>query len=54
MDDLPYKAEYAKSSRSSCKACKAPIAKDVLRLAVVVQVCFIVMFLLSEFRAFMS
>ncbi|PSN54639.1 Poly [ADP-ribose] polymerase [Blattella germanica] len=36
-DDLPYRAEYAKSGRASCKGCKSPIAKDVLRLAVMVQ-----------------
>ncbi|XP_031502932.1 poly [ADP-ribose] polymerase 1 isoform X2 [Nymphaea colorata] len=28
----PWKAEYAKSSRSSCKTCKLPIDKDRLRL----------------------
>lgn len=33
----PYRAEYAKSSRSNCKACKTQIAKDVLRLGVMVQ-----------------
>lgn len=37
-DDLPYRAEYAKSGRASCKGCKSPIAKDTLRLAVMVQV----------------
>jgi hypothetical protein len=37
-DDLPYRAEYAKSGRASCKGCKNPIAKDTLRLAVMVQV----------------
>jgi poly [ADP-ribose] polymerase len=37
-DDLPYAAEYAKSGRASCKGCKSPIAKDTLRLAVMVQV----------------
>ncbi|XP_034248574.1 poly [ADP-ribose] polymerase [Thrips palmi] len=36
-EDLPYRAEYAKSARASCKTCKGPIAKDVLRLAVLVQ-----------------
>ncbi|KAJ9595723.1 hypothetical protein L9F63_013086 [Diploptera punctata] len=36
-DDLPYRAEYAKSGRASCKSCKSPIAKDTLRLAVMVQ-----------------
>ncbi|PKA56486.1 Poly [ADP-ribose] polymerase 1 [Apostasia shenzhenica] len=28
----PWKAEYAKSGRSSCKTCKSAIAKDQLRL----------------------
>ncbi|KAK8955974.1 Poly [ADP-ribose] polymerase 1 [Platanthera guangdongensis] len=28
----PWKAEYAKSGRSSCKTCKSPIDKDKLRL----------------------
>ena len=37
-DDLPYRAEYAKSRRASCKGCKSPIAKEALRLAVMVQV----------------
>ncbi|XP_047097726.1 LOW QUALITY PROTEIN: poly [ADP-ribose] polymerase [Schistocerca piceifrons] len=36
-DELPYRAEYAKSGRASCKGCKSPIAKDTLRLAVMVQ-----------------
>lgn len=35
--DLPYKAEYAKSSRASCRGCKSGIAKGTLRLAVMVQ-----------------
>ncbi|XP_054284117.1 poly [ADP-ribose] polymerase-like [Macrosteles quadrilineatus] len=34
---LPYRAEYAKSDRSSCQGCKQKIAKETLRLAVVVQ-----------------
>ncbi|KAL4191408.1 hypothetical protein AMTRI_Chr07g80390 [Amborella trichopoda] len=33
----PWKVEYAKSSRSSCKTCKGNIAKDVLRLGKMVQ-----------------
>uniref|UniRef100_A0A7R8Z663 Poly [ADP-ribose] polymerase n=1 Tax=Timema douglasi TaxID=61478 RepID=A0A7R8Z663_TIMDO len=37
MDELPYRAEYAKSGRASCKSCKSPIDKDTLRLAVMVQ-----------------
>ena len=36
--DLPYQAEYAKSNRSTCKACKTNINKDRLRMAVMVQV----------------
>ncbi|XP_060519943.1 poly [ADP-ribose] polymerase [Cylas formicarius] len=35
--DLPYRAEYAKSSRSSCKGCKSTIGQGSLRLAVMVQ-----------------
>lgn len=41
MDDhheLPYKAEYAKSGRASCKGCSGTIAKDSLRLAIMIQV----------------
>ncbi|KAF3957398.1 hypothetical protein CMV_017586 [Castanea mollissima] len=33
----PWKAEYAKSSRSSCKTCKTPIDREVLRLGKMVQ-----------------
>ncbi|KAL5712187.1 NAD(+) ADP-ribosyltransferase [Ranunculus cassubicifolius] len=33
----PWKAEYAKSSRSSCKTCKIPIDKELLRLGKMVQ-----------------
>ncbi|XP_048732716.1 poly [ADP-ribose] polymerase 1-like [Ostrea edulis] len=35
--DLPFKAEYAKSGRSSCKACKSSIGQGSLRLAIMVQ-----------------
>ena len=35
--DLPYRGEYAKSGRASCKACKTTIDKGDLRLAVMVQ-----------------
>lgn len=35
--DLPFKAEYAKSGRSSCKACKSNIGQGSLRLAIMVQ-----------------
>ncbi|XP_071738186.1 poly [ADP-ribose] polymerase 1 isoform X2 [Rutidosis leptorrhynchoides] len=33
----PWKAEYAKSARSSCKTCKSPIDKEILRLGKMVQ-----------------
>ncbi|XP_047316046.1 poly [ADP-ribose] polymerase 1 [Impatiens glandulifera] len=33
----PWKAEYAKSGRSSCKTCKSPIGKESLRLGKMVQ-----------------
>lgn len=35
--DLPFKAEYAKSGRASCKLCKNNIAQESLRLAVMIQ-----------------
>jgi len=35
--DLGFQAEYAKSGRSGCKACKGNIAQDSLRLAIMVQ-----------------
>ncbi|XP_065898100.1 poly [ADP-ribose] polymerase 1-like isoform X2 [Dysidea avara] len=35
--ELPYRAEYAKSGRASCKACKGLISKDILRMAHMVQ-----------------
>ncbi|XP_033096615.1 poly [ADP-ribose] polymerase 1-like [Anneissia japonica] len=35
--DFPFKAEYAKSGRSSCKLCKNSISKETLRLARMVQ-----------------
>ena len=37
-EDLPFQAEYAKSGRASCKACKEKIDKDSLRIARMVQV----------------
>lgn len=37
-EDLPFQAEYAKSNRASCKACKEKIDKDSLRIARMVQV----------------
>ena len=36
-DDLPFRAEYAKSGRAGCKKCKEKIEKGELRLAVMVQ-----------------
>ncbi|XP_034943487.1 poly [ADP-ribose] polymerase [Chelonus insularis] len=36
-EQLPFRVEYAKSGRASCKACKVTIAKDELRLAKLVQ-----------------
>lgn len=36
--DLPFLAEYAKSGRASCKACKTVIGKGDLRMAAMVQV----------------
>lgn len=35
--DFPYRTDYAKSGRSSCKGCKSPIEQGLLRLAVMVQ-----------------
>ncbi|KAK3784634.1 hypothetical protein RRG08_003441 [Elysia crispata] len=35
--DLPFQAEYAKSGRAGCKACKGNISQDSLRLAIMVQ-----------------
>jgi len=39
-DDLPYRAEYAKSGRASCKGCKANIPKGDMRLASMTQSAF--------------
>ncbi len=36
-EELPYRAEYAKSGRSSCKSCKELIPNASLRMAVMVQ-----------------
>jgi len=44
QDDKLYKAEYAKSGRASCKKCKENIAKDSLRMAIMVQVMNYVLF----------
>lgn len=38
QEDKLYRAEYAKSGRASCKKCKENIAKDSLRMAIMVQV----------------
>ena len=35
-EDLPFRAEYAKSGKSSCKECKEKIEKGELRLAIMV------------------
>ncbi|XP_039748825.1 poly [ADP-ribose] polymerase [Pararge aegeria] len=40
MTDLPYQAEYAKSGRASCKACKQKIDQGTLRIAIMVQSAF--------------
>ncbi|XP_043962517.1 poly [ADP-ribose] polymerase 1 [Gambusia affinis] len=37
QEEKLYKAEYAKSGRASCKKCKDSIAKDSLRMAIMVQ-----------------
>jgi len=36
-DDLPYRAEYAKSGRAKCKGCKVEIPKGDMRLAAMTQ-----------------
>lgn len=36
-DDLPYRAEYAKSGRSKCKGCKVEIPKGDMRIASMTQ-----------------
>ncbi|CAF3453140.1 unnamed protein product [Rotaria sp. Silwood2] len=37
MDESGFRAEYAKSDRSTCKGCHSTINKDSLRLAIMVQ-----------------
>ena len=37
-EERPFKAEYAKSGRATCKLCSGSITKDTLRLAKMVQV----------------
>ncbi len=36
-EDSGFRAEYAKSDRSTCKGCRTNINKDSLRLAIMVQ-----------------
>ncbi|GFS80273.1 poly polymerase 1 [Nephila pilipes] len=36
-EDLPFAIEYAKSGRASCRKCKENIAKDTVRMAIMVQ-----------------
>jgi len=40
VEDLPYRAEYAKSGRAKCKGCKAEIPKGDCRLASLTQSAF--------------
>jgi hypothetical protein len=37
MDEEGFRAEYAKSDRSTCKGCRTSITRDSLRLAIMVQ-----------------
>jgi hypothetical protein len=37
LDECGFRAEYAKSDRSTCKGCRSTINKDSLRLAIMVQ-----------------
>lgn len=34
---LPFKADYAKSDRATCRGCKAKIGRDALRIAILLQ-----------------
>lgn len=36
-EESGFRAEYAKSDRSTCKGCRSTIDKDTLRLAIMVQ-----------------
>lgn len=45
-DQLPFRVEYAKSGRASCKSCKGNIGKDDLRLAKITQVFYFRLFLI--------
>ncbi|XP_069354832.1 poly [ADP-ribose] polymerase [Maniola hyperantus] len=40
MAELPYQAEYAKTGRAGCKACKQKIDQGTLRIAIMVQSAF--------------
>lgn len=37
VEESGFRAEYAKSDRSTCKGCRSTINKDTLRLAIMVQ-----------------
>lgn len=50
----PWKVEYAKSSRSSCKTCKTPIEKETLRLGKMVQATQFDGFMPVNFSPFLS
>lgn len=38
MDDLPFRAEYAKTGRAGCRKCKQKIDQGQLRIAAMIQV----------------
>ena len=44
MEELPYRADYAKSSRAICRCCHKNIEKNTLRCAIMVQVWTIYLF----------
>ena len=52
--ELPYRAEYAKSGRASCKACKGLISKDILRMAHMVQVSGLGTFYHADHKYFLN
>lgn len=43
-EELPFKAEYAKTGRAGCKGCKLKIDQGSLRLAIMVQVSWLFLF----------
>lgn len=47
--ELPFLAEYAKSSRSKCKGCKNTINAQSLRMAIMVQVFEIMIYFQGHF-----